>query len=375
MWRVLLWFAVFLAVDGLACPAPRADERPNPATALRAAEWSAYKARFLDAASGRIRDPEQGGITHSEGQGYGMLLALEAGDRATFDRIWDFTRREMQIRDGRLISWRWDPYARPHVTDANNASDGDVLVAYALLRAGLAWDAPAYLRAARAIVRDIGRTLLARRNGYVFLRPGAFGFDRTAGNAGPVINLSYYVYPAFSLFDVVAPSFPWLELARDGFHLTRRARAGALGLVPDWISLGEGRRVAPAAGFSGRSAYDAVRLPLYMMLAGHTPPHLRYFDRAWNMAGDGRPLDYDLRADCVRRRMRDPGYELIAALVACGRRGAGVPIRLTRFRATTYFASTLHLLSLSALRRHHPACLPADAADAPREDRGRADAG
>ena len=49
--------------------------------------WPAFKARYM-APEGRIVDTGNGGISHSEGQGYGMLLAEAAGDRAAFDRLW-----------------------------------------------------------------------------------------------------------------------------------------------------------------------------------------------------------------------------------------------------------------------------------------------
>ena len=40
---------------------------------------------------GRVVDNVNGGISHPESQGYGMLLAIAAGDRDTFERIWSFT--------------------------------------------------------------------------------------------------------------------------------------------------------------------------------------------------------------------------------------------------------------------------------------------
>ena len=42
--------------------------------------WRAYKARFVTA-QGRVVDTANGLVSHSEGQGYGMLLAVAADDR------------------------------------------------------------------------------------------------------------------------------------------------------------------------------------------------------------------------------------------------------------------------------------------------------
>jgi endoglucanase len=48
--------------------------------------------------AGRVVDTAKGLISHSEGQGYGLLLAVAAGDRSTFDRIWGWTRANLAVR-------------------------------------------------------------------------------------------------------------------------------------------------------------------------------------------------------------------------------------------------------------------------------------
>ena len=93
--------------------------------------WSAYKGAFLDP-GGRVIDTGNGNISHSEGQGYGMWLAVLADNLSDFELIWSFTRTELLVRDDGLSAWKWDPRTRPHVTDINNATDGDILIAYAL---------------------------------------------------------------------------------------------------------------------------------------------------------------------------------------------------------------------------------------------------
>jgi endoglucanase len=50
--------------------------------------WDQYRSRFITA-DGRVidKDNDPKGVTHTEGQGYGMLLAEAAGDRDRFDRV------------------------------------------------------------------------------------------------------------------------------------------------------------------------------------------------------------------------------------------------------------------------------------------------
>jgi len=101
--------------------------------------WQAYKTKFLDP-GGRIIDDGNGNVSHSEGQGYGLLLSVLAGSPADFALIWAFTRTELLVRNDGLAAWKWSPGTKPHVTDFNNASDGDILIAYALGLAGQQWN-------------------------------------------------------------------------------------------------------------------------------------------------------------------------------------------------------------------------------------------
>ena len=57
---------------------------------ISSADWEAYRSRFVED-SGRVVDNANGNISHSEGQGYGLLLALAASDRRSFEQIWSFT--------------------------------------------------------------------------------------------------------------------------------------------------------------------------------------------------------------------------------------------------------------------------------------------
>jgi endoglucanase len=62
-----------------------ATQSPRLVATLRNEEaWRAYKLKFVSEA-GRVVDTANGMVSHSEGQGYGLLLAVAAGDRSTFD--------------------------------------------------------------------------------------------------------------------------------------------------------------------------------------------------------------------------------------------------------------------------------------------------
>jgi endo-1,4-beta-D-glucanase Y len=163
---------------------------------IQESEWVAYKERFV-AENGRVIDDANGRISHSEGQGYGLLLALLANDRADFARIWTFTNTRLLLRDDGLAVWKWDPDAEPHVSDPNNASDGDLLIAYALARAGTQWNDARFTDAARQIATALADEAIFEQNDRLMLRPGVVGFGADDRPDGPVVNLSYWVFEAF----------------------------------------------------------------------------------------------------------------------------------------------------------------------------------
>jgi endoglucanase len=176
------WFSVAVAMLYLAlAQVAAAQEAP-----VNASEWSLYKARFLDR-GGRIVDNGNGGISHSEGQGYGLLLSYLAGNRADFELIWRFTSSEMLLRDDGLAVWKWDPSATPHVTDANNATDGDLLIAYSLALAGAAWGNSTYIATATRMAQALLQKAVVVHGGRTLLMPGSTGFSARDRTDGPVL--------------------------------------------------------------------------------------------------------------------------------------------------------------------------------------------
>lgn len=222
-------------------------------------DWQRYRTTFI-APEGRVVDSGNGGISHSEGQGYGMLLALEAGDQTTFQRLWEWTRQNLQVRQDNLFVWKFVP--GQGVVDDNNATDGDILIAWALLRAADRWDGE-YAKRGRQVLVDIRNKLVRRWGDERILLPGEQGF---AHGGRLTVNLSYWIFPAFDDFMRHDPSPIWEELTRAGLTLQAKARYGRWRLPPDWLDLEKGMAVAASRPpFFG---YDAVRIPLYLFWAG-----------------------------------------------------------------------------------------------------------
>jgi endoglucanase len=319
--------------------------------------WRAYKTKFVTEA-GRIVDTANGLISHSEGQGYGLLLAVAAGDRSTFDRIWGWTRANLAVRNDELLAWRWEPDHRPAVADLNDAADGDILVAWALTEAAEAWADDAYRVASRRIAVEVGRKLVLWRSpdGPVLL-PAVAGFAAEDRSDGPIVSLSYYIFPAFARLKLVAPEFDWQALSRSGLHLLEASRFGEQSLPVEWISLAGGNPHA-ADGFDASFAYNSIRIPLYLAWSGIAKrEHYEPFVSAWSKQGTQNLATLDVKSGSSVDRLDEPGYGAIPALASCATSSTPWPADLKALQAGNYYSTTLQMLSIVAARMRFPSCL------------------
>ncbi len=310
-------------------------------------DWSVYCERFVTP-DGRVVDTGNGGVSHSEGQGYAMLLAIAFRDPVRFERLWRWTRTHLQVRDDHLLAWRWVPGGVPApVADRNDAADGDLLVAWALARAAATWAVPRYREAARAIALDVLGKLVQSHGRATILLPGAEGFV----DAGTVtVNLSYWVFPALRALAEVAPAPAWQALAASGLALLEAARFGRFGLPPDWLALDPPR---PAPGFPARFGYDAVRIPLYLVWAGIDRHPVLAAVTAYAAAHRGEPpATLDLVTGTGSPEPLPAGGRAVLALAA---RAGGPAPALPRLDATMdYYSASLLLLAKLAWAERFP---------------------
>ncbi|HXT07787.1 MAG TPA: glycosyl hydrolase family 8 [Roseiarcus sp.] len=336
--------ALGLTALGLAAAA-RADGADN---------WARYKARFI-AADGRLVDDAADDVSHSEGQGYGLVLAAYNDDPETFARLWAWTAAHLEIRGDHLAAWRWRPRDNPHVLDKNNATDGDLLIAWGLAEAGRRWRIAAYTAQARRIALSLAREVVFPTAFGPALRPGVHGFGPDDSPDGPLVNLSYWVFPAFEALAGVAPEVDWSGLRHSGLALYDAAKFGPFALPSDWISLKGG--VAPAAGRPPVFGYELIRAPLY--LAWGPPearPRLVALAQSWLGASGGAPMVIDVKRGAITQSFADRGYRAVAALARCAAQGEKFPPELLEVLPERYYSATLHMLSLTALRVRYPQC-------------------
>lgn len=310
----LAWLgAAALGAPALGAPV---GSLPGPGPAVVAevdAAWLDYRRRYLRR-SGRVVDPRQDNITTSEGQAYGMLRAVWADDRRSFDRMRRWTRVHLQDGDDTALpAWKWgrrEGRLFKGVVDPQPAADADQFMAYALLLAAERWDAPAYADQARGLLRSIWEQEVQQVAGDWVVLPGPW-----AAGLDPVqLNPSYGLPFAWRAFAAADPAHPWLQLV-DGFYalLARTDRDGEPVLAPDWLWLDRASGAAVSPPDDPRQAlhgFEAFRIAWTLAAEVHwyrddrarrfLAPYLALEER-WNLHGwipavmdaDGEPqVDY-----------------------------------------------------------------------------------
>lgn len=202
---------------------------------------------------GRVVRRDQGSDTVSEGQAYGMLLAVVVRDQGAFDRIWSWTRSNLARPDG-LLSWTW---AGGKVQDTNSASDADVDAAHALVAAGKIFGradlSAAGVQLGRAaldhetVTTPLGRVLVA---------------GQWATTAPQRVNPSYSSPAAYRALGAASGDPRWHELAAGDRRLLDTLLSAAA-LPPDWAQVeqdGTVHAMPPPGGGAVAFGLDAQRV-------------------------------------------------------------------------------------------------------------------
>lgn len=199
--------------------------------------WDKYKAGFINK-DGRVIDYSQDQISHSEGQGYGLLLSIANNDKQMFEKIWQWTKLNMGGRADNLFAWSWGkrPNGKWGTLDYNNATDGDVLLAYALLKAAEKWPECGYKNEGRKIIESLRENIAVSLHGHTVLMPSYYGF---AKDDSFILNPSYIIFPAFRFFAKVDDKAFWEKIYNDGASIIGQSCFGSWCLPSDWIVLTE----------------------------------------------------------------------------------------------------------------------------------------
>ncbi|MFC1559820.1 glycosyl hydrolase family 8 [Candidatus Margulisiibacteriota bacterium] len=254
--------------------------------------WAGYKARYITAHStGLVHDPSQADKPEtadfdetawavSEGQGYGMLLALYHNDQACFDGILDALYTRMYNKRGQgLFAWQVDSTGKTRsiaegctVDENGSATDGDIFIGLALAFADKMvqsghWSDTGknYGTKAQSVINNIyAYDIYSGR----YVKGGnmwADGYDRT--------NPSYFFTAAMKIFDSYeSTQHDWTTVIDQCYTTIQSVNPGGsdgyfYGLNPDWCTRGGGISAGANSGPSLNGYdhwYDAARVPWMM---------------------------------------------------------------------------------------------------------------
>jgi endoglucanase len=248
-------------------------------TQLLDATWLNYKNNYLEAGTYRTVDSLRGNITTSEGQSYTLLRAVWEGDKQTFDGAWLWTQNNIAHHDDHLFSWLWGPLpdgrwgVLTSQNGQNSASDADTDIALSLLFAYARWQDPAYLFAARNIIRDIWDKEVVVIGSTPYLT--ADNIENASSSAAAAINPSYFNPAAYRLFAKVDPSHPWDAVLNSSYYLLNLSIESPLNnshsayLPPDWIEIDKTTGAISPLLQNMHDTYfgfDALRIPYRLSL-------------------------------------------------------------------------------------------------------------
>lgn len=241
--------------------------------------------RFLDTyvkSNGRVSRIDQGGDTVGEGQAYGMLLAAAIGDEERFNKIWDWTKRNLRGDEG-LIAFLWN---KGRIVDPKPASDADLDAARALLLASCRFKQPGLRAEGLRLGNRILRSETAEVAGEPLLVAGPW-----ARTPKIIFNPSYFSPATYAALGNASGDARWSALAASSQEMTNALMPDAGNLPPDWAVIENDKPVAsgppqdPTA--DPQYGFDAVRT-LIRYAEDPSPEGRRIAARAWP-AFEGRP--------------------------------------------------------------------------------------
>lgn len=233
--------------------------------------WDSFKSANIDKSYRVIDYSDERAITTSEGQSYAMFFALVADDRETFDKLLEWTEKNLAKGDitKNLPSWLWGKTNQGWgIIDSNNATDSDLWIAYDLLEAARIWNVPEYAAKAHAMMELLKHDVRDVPNLGKVMLPGGRGFDHPTH---VTLNPSYY--PVFILRRLGLEDPYWKSVAEGTVRaLVRTAPAG---FSPDWAKIDKtGKLIAPEGDDYVLGSYNSIRVYLWTgMLSPEDPAY------------------------------------------------------------------------------------------------------
>lgn len=269
--------------------------------------WSEVKEKYIRSSGQVVADD---GTTSSESQSYALVISVLANDREVFDRVWMWTKDNLQREEDYLFSWKWEG---GKIADRNSAADADTDIAFALYLAGIRWGEQIYRAESLKIMEDIWLKETVRAGNRRYIIGGAAGF-RDDGIL--ILNPSYLAPYAYRAFARIDGQHDWRSLV-DGAYIILETCTSDVGLAFDWCRIDERGNLVK----SDINSYDALRVNYRIALD-------------YLLSGDERALEYlqksapvylhDWRASKKIYAVYDIDGELLKEIESFARYGAEI---------------------------------------------------
>ncbi len=237
---------------------PRMEEEESVYSEFKSA-YSEWKGRFLiyegigvnDQI--RVKRPENGNDTVSEGMAYGMMMAVSLKEKFFFSGFYNYVKNH--YNQNGLMSWRILPDGE--VPDQNSATDADLDMAYSLVMAARIWKE--YEPEARKMIENIKSFEV--EPGTFVLKPG----DGWGGSKA--VNPSYFSPAYYQIFKEYTADPFWDQVAQKSREILDKANKKVV-LPPNWCTAEGGAETEPKMGKdSYKFTYDAVRVAFRQAMA------------------------------------------------------------------------------------------------------------
>jgi len=226
-----------------------ADRRVNEA-------WAYFKTELLQSSGAVLRTDDNRVV--SEGQSYGMMLAVQNNDKDAFDKIWSWTKTNLQPGNSQGL-FAWKCTLAGEVIESSTAPDADCMIALALFFASHRFGDGAapydYSVQAKELCDRILRYEVSADDYLAFCTENLTWFSPS------------YQMPAFyRLFAIYTGETRWNKVAERSYDLVYACLKEEYGnadngLVPDHCNKNGDLRSA------GRDFYyDAMRTPFFLGL-------------------------------------------------------------------------------------------------------------
>jgi len=226
--------------------------------------WEDYKYKFIEE-SGRIKDPHNSNVTHTEGIGYTLYFAYKMNDKQTFKKVYNWAKTNIKLNKHNLPGWRWGKNQQKGcwcMLDMNSATDANLWIAYSLLLMYERTNNIEYKDEADAIIEAIKENQIVYRRGVPFLLPYE---KQIMEDEEWRLNPSYFIFEIFEYFAKYDNDNVWYKLIKSSKLILKRARFSALSLNPDWVIYKPYQDRFKMDPKYKNFGFDAIRIPLYIL--------------------------------------------------------------------------------------------------------------